>query len=247
MSHRGGETQSNQARHRAVRPKGRGRAAACPARPAGGGRPRWWRGPAARLARDRSRPARRRAHARLPARTVRRGGPGGRAGLRHGAARPADGGWRPRGLDRAAGRAVRPWPGRAGSRPGAPDRGPGAGARCPALGARGGAAQLRGRGRARRDRPAEPDREPAAAARRRGQRRERPAFAAARSRRHAERRRDALADRGGSQHDVRRGDARCARQGRARARPAALAGQPVPLPRRPYRQLAGRLAAGGLA
>ena len=37
------------------------------------------------------------------------------------------------------------------------------------------------------------------------------------------------------------------RRGGACVRPAALAGQPVALPRRPHRQLAGRLAAGGLA
>ena len=225
-----------------ARPRGRARA---PARPAGSGRPERRIGPAARAAGDRSRLARRRAGARSSARAVRRAGPGGRARLRHGAARPADGGWRPCGLDRPAGRVVRSGLGRAGSRTGAPDHGPGARPRCPSLGARGGAAQPRARRGARRGRPADPDPRPPAAARRRGRGGDRIAPAAARRRREAERRHHALAHRGGPD---RAGSGRDAAPERgARLRPAALAGIPAALPRRPHRQLAGRLAQGGLA
>ena len=248
MSHRVGEIQPRHSRIRAARPRGRAGAAARQARPAGSGGSLRRRGSAARVAWDRPRIARRRAGARLSARAVRRGGPGRGAGLRYGAARPADGGRRPCGLDRTERRVVRPGTGGAGSRAGAPDRGPGAGARRPALGARGGAAQSRARRRARRGRPTDPDGEPAAAARRRGQRGERLAATAAWRQRDAERCRHALADRGGpGPGDTERGAARRRRRGGACVRPAALAGQPVALPRRPYRQLAGRLAAGGLA
>ena len=242
MTHRVVEVRPRHSTTCAARSSSRARAAARPARPAGYAGPGRRRGAAARLARDRSRPGRR-AGARLSARAVRRRGSGVGFGFRHGAARPADRRRRPGGLDRPPGRAVRAGAGRAGSRAGAPDRGPGAGTRCSALGARGGAAQSRARRRTRRGRPADPDREPAAAARRRSQGGERPAPAAARCRQGAERRHHALADRAGPErHRDGRG-----RQVRTRVGPAALAGQPVPLPRRPHRQLAGRLAAGGLA
>ena len=221
-----------------ARQTGRARAAACPARPAGSGRPERWRGHAARAARDRSRLARRRAGARLSARAVRRAGPGGGSGLRDRTARPADGGRRACGLDRPEGRIIRPGAGRARPRAGAPDHGPGARPRRASVGVRGGVAQSRARRRAGRGRPAEPDRKPAAAARRRGQGGVRVAPAAAWRRRDAERRRHALAHRGGP---------RRSRQGGAPVRPAALAGSAVAHSRRPDRQLADRLAQGGLA
>ena len=81
--------------------------------------------------------------------------------------------------------------------------------------------------------------EPAAAARRRGQRRDRLAAAPPGRRRDTERCGNALADRGSAQ----RGDRRTATS----FRPLALADRPVPLSRRSHRQLADRLARGWLA
>ena len=248
MPHRVTAASHRQSRTRAARQTGRARAAARPARPAGSGGPKRRIGPAARAARDRSRLARRRAGARLSARAVRRAGPGGRSGLRYGTARPADGGWRACGLDRAEGRIVRPGPGRGRGRAGAPDRGPGARPRRASVGARGGVAQSRARRRARRARSADPDPQPAAAARRRGQWGDRVAPAAAWRRCEAERRHHPLAHRGGPKRDgSQRGDFQGSPQGRARVRPAALAGISVALSWRPDRQLAGRPAQGGLA
>ena len=238
MPHRATAAPQRQPRPRAAHPTGRARAAARPARPAGGGGP-GRRRPAARAARARLRLVRRRAGARLSARAVRRPGSGSRAGFRCGAARPADCGRRPWGLDRAEGRVVRPGPGRARGCAGTPDPGPSTRRDCASVGARGGIAQRRARCRARRGRPADPDPQPAAAARRRGQGGDGIAAAAARRRRHAERRRHALANRGDAE--------RCRRPGEARVRPATLAGIPGALSGRPDRQLAGRLATGGLA
>ena len=237
MPHRATQAPPLRSRTGARVQKCRARAAARPARPTGGSGPEWRLGPAARAARDRSRLASRRAGARLSARAVRRAGPWGGARFRRGAAWPADGGWRPRGLDRPEKRAVRAGAGGAGSRAGAPDRGPDAAGRDASLGARGSLAQSRSRRRARRGRSAEPHPEPAAAARRRGQRRDRVAAAAACRRRDAERCRNALADRSSAQRDRRTPS----------IRPPALADRPVPLSRRPHRQLAGRLARGWLA
>ena len=242
MPHRVTAAPQRPSRTRAARQTGRARAAARPACPAGSGGPERRRGPAARAARYRSRLARRRAGARLSARAVRRAEPGGGAGLRRGAARPADGGRRACGLDRAEGRIVRPGPGRTRGRAGTPDRGPGTRPRCPAVGARGGVAQFRARRRARRGRSADPDAQPTAAARRRGQGGDRAAPAAAWRRHDAERRRHALAHRGGAERD-----AQGSRQGEARGRSAALAAVSAALSRRPHRQLANRLAQGGLA
>ena len=237
MSHRAVQAPPRQSRTDARRQTRRAGAAARPARPTGGPRA-GRRDHGAQAARHRWRPGRR-PGAGLPARAVRRAGSwGGGFGLRRGAARPADGGWRPRGLDRAEGRAVRTGSGRAGTGAGAPGRGPGVAARRAALGARGSLAQPGSGRRARRGRSAEPHPEPAAAARRGGEGRDCLAPAAAAGRRHAERRRDALADLGGPE-----------REGRATAnlRSAPVADQPGPLPRRPHRQLADRLARGWLA
>jgi hypothetical protein len=234
-------------RPRAAGQTGRARAAARPARPAGSGRPER-SGPAARAARYRARLARRRAGAGLSARAVRRAGPGSRSGVRDGTGRQAAGGWRPRGLDRSEGRMVRPGTGRARDRAGVPDRSPGACPQRASVGARGGVAQSRARCRARRGRSAHSDAQPAVAARRRSQGGDRLALAAASRRRDAERRCHALAHRGGAERaGSRRGGSQSSPHGGACVRPAALAGFAVALSRRPHRQLAGRLAQGGLA
>ena len=238
MPHRVTQAPPLPSRIGARRQKCRARAAARPACPTGDREPERRPGPAARAAGDRSRLARRRADARLSARAVRRAGPWGGAGLCRGAARPADGGRRPRGLDRPEERAVRTGAGGAGSRARAPDRGPGAAGRGASLGAGGSLAQSRSHRRARRGRSAEPHPKPPAAARRRGQRRDRVAAAAAGRRRDAERCGNALADRGGAQRG---------RRVTASVRPPALADRPVSLSWRPHRQLADRLARGWLA
>jgi hypothetical protein len=232
MSHRDVEAPPHQPRTDVRRAPRRAGAAARPARPTGG--PRAGRqGHGARAVRHRWRPGRR-PGAGLPARAVRRACPWRGFGLRRGAARPADGGWRPRGLDRAERRAVRTGPGRAGTGAGAPGRGPHAVARGAALGARGSLAQPGTGRRARRGRSAEPHPEQAAAARRRSEGGDRLAAAAAAGRCPAERRRDALADHGGPEREG----------GAAGLRSARVADQPGPLPRRPHRQLADRLAPG---
>lgn len=237
MSHRVAEVPSRQSR--TGRSTDRGRAAARPARRVGGGRSRRQQGHGARAARHRWRPAGRRAGARLPARAVRRPLSWGGSRLCRGAARAADGGWRPCGLDRAQDRAVRAGSGRA--RPGsrAPDRGPGAYPRGASLGARGSLAQSRTGRRARRDRAADPHPEPATAARRRDQGRDRFAAAAVWRRRPAERGHDPLAGHGGAE--------RAGGPAAAVIWPAALADRADALPRRPHRQLADRLARGWLA
>jgi len=208
-----------------------------PARPLGAGRHGPDLGPA--VCRDRGGPAGRRAGPRRPARAVRCAGACRGRGLRRGAARPAGGRW-PRGLDRPARRAVRA--GAAGARPGSgpADRGPGAGPGRPSLGAGGGLAQPRPGCGAGRGRPAHPDPEPPAAARRRGQRRDRLFAPPAGRRASAERGVHPLADRGAR----RRGRWESCVPG---PRPALLAGRAVPLPWRAVRQLADRLVCGRLA
>ena len=219
-------------------PAGGPRAAAGGARPARwSGAPRPGRHPSARAAAHRSDPARRRAAARLPARDLRRRPPG-RGRLRHGAARPARGVW-PGGLDHTRGRPLRARPRRARPRARAADHGPGAEAGGQALGARGGAEEPRDGGRPRRGGQARAEGEPPAAARRRGQGRDRPPAAPAGGAPCAQRRLHPLADR---DRPRRRG-----RRPRPGVRRGALAGRARPLPGRAQRALADHVAQGGLA
>ncbi len=215
------------------RQTGAARPAARPARPARSRGADLSADPATGAGGGRSRSARRRPGARLPARAVRRAGSGVRCGLCRGAARPSLGG-RPRRLDRGAGRSVRAGAECPGPAARAPDRGADRCARRPSLGARGGAAQPGPGSCPGRGRSPDPDPEPPAAAGRRGQGGDRVPVAPDGGVRGPQccpdRSYDPVADRGTARpHGFTLGA-------------AALAGRAVALPRRPHRRLGDRVA-----